>query len=181
MGSILTQHKSCTGCLTTGTTNANKGWLFEQVLLQSSKRSLWQKSLKLNLSQISIRRMFKKIVILPRRQRLGNVLNPAGKEAKIMYCPSILAMVCKDPVFLSSVWCSNESHIPLNGFNNQHTIFSGFEWSDIILKKPLQSVAKCVASANSYQALIFLRMIMNIIIVCYYEHMQYREKLSHSF
>lgn len=73
--------------------------------------------------------MFYQISGFAYRIQTGLRLRNAEKEARIVYSASVLlAMVYDDPLFLSNVWFSYESHIHFNGFISPETTnFLGFE------------------------------------------------------
>ncbi|KFM67117.1 hypothetical protein X975_14948, partial [Stegodyphus mimosarum] len=74
----------------------------------------------------------------------------------MVYCGTVLAMVCQHLDFLKNVWFSNEIYIHLNGYINcQTTRFLGFEQPDDIVQKPLYSgrvMIWCAISAHGLLA-----------------------------
>ncbi|KAJ4448393.1 hypothetical protein ANN_10409 [Periplaneta americana] len=84
-GSVLCQRKGTTGIPRTATANENHGRLLQQVL-QSLKRSLRRTSLKLGLSDRSVRRMFKEPGGFTYRIQVVQRLTERDERARLQYC-----------------------------------------------------------------------------------------------
>lgn len=101
MGNFLDSTEAASISASVTTNRIKNGYLSR--CLQSPKRSLQQMYLKLNLSQTSMKRMFRYIddfaFRIQTRQHLGN----ADKVTRIVYCASMLEVVYNDPLFLSKV------------------------------------------------------------------------------
>lgn len=153
-GSVLTQRKGFSGRPVTVCTNENHGRVLQQVL-QSPKRSLMRASLKLNISNTSMRRMFKNIGGFPYRIQTGQPLNRINKLARVQYCASMLAICYEEPDFLSDVWFTDECHVHLNGYiNKQTTRFLGFERPDIVVERPQHSKRVTIWCAVSGRGIV---------------------------
>lgn len=153
-GSVLCQRKGSSGRRKTVCTNENEGRVFNQVV-QSPQRSLVRTACKLNISETSLRRMFKSIGGYPYRIQVGQRLNAADKRAREIYCGRMLSLIYEDPEFLKNIWFSDESHVHLSGYiNRQTTRFLGFERPDVIVEKPLHSLRVTVWCAVSGHGMI---------------------------
>ncbi|KAJ4435987.1 hypothetical protein ANN_18611 [Periplaneta americana] len=113
-GSVLYQRKRATGRSGIVTTNENHGRLLQQVL-QSPKRSLRRRCLKLGLSDRSVRRMFKELGGFTYRIQVAQHLTERDERTRLQYCSRVLSMRYQDPDFFCNMWFSNESHIHLVG------------------------------------------------------------------
>ena len=138
-GSVLSQRKGTTGYPRTVTANENHERLHQQVL-QSPKRNLRRTSLKLGVSDRSVRRMFKELGGFAYRIQVSQRLTETSEWARLQYSSRVLSLTYADRGFFSTTRFSDESHIHLNGYiNRQTTRFVGFEWPNVVLQKPLQS------------------------------------------
>ena len=138
-GLVLCQQKETTGHPRTITTNKNHERLLQQVL-QSPKHSLRWTSLKLVVSDRSVRGMFKEVGRFAYRIQGAQYLTETDEQARLQYCSRVLSMTYADTDFFSNIWFLNESHIHLNGYINRETTrFLGFEWPDVVIQKPLHS------------------------------------------
>ena len=132
-GSVLCQRKGTTGQPRTIITNKNHERFLQQVL-QSPKHSLQWTSMKLGVSDRSVRRIH-----IPYSS--CSAPNWNGWAGRLQYCSRVLSMTCADQDFFGNIWFSDESHIHLNGYINwQTTRFIGFERPDVVIQKPLHSV-----------------------------------------
>ena len=146
--SVLCQWKK-TGCPRPVTTNENHERLLQQVL-QFPKRSLWRTSLKLGVSDRSVRVIFTELGGFAYRIQVAQHLTETDERARLQYCSRVLSMTYADPDFFSNIWFSAESHIHLNGYvNRQRTRFLGFERPDVVVQKPLHSARVTIWCALS--------------------------------
>ena len=83
-GSVLCQRKGTTGRPRTVTTNENHERFLQQVL-QSPKRSLRRTSLKLGVSDSSVRRMFKERGGFAYRFQVAQRLTETDEQARLQY------------------------------------------------------------------------------------------------
>ena len=135
--SVLCQRKRTTGRPRTVTTNENHERFLQQVL-QYQKRCLRRSSLKLGVSDRSVRRMFKELGGFACHIQVAHRLTKTDGRARLQYCSRVLSLTYGDPDFFSNTWFSDESHIHLNGYvNRQTTRFLGFERPDVVIQKPL--------------------------------------------
>lgn len=75
----------------------------------------------------------------------------AEKQARIVYCASMLAMVYDDSVFLSNVWFSDESRVYLYRFLTRLTVsFLGFKRPDVTVEKHQHSHGTVWCTASAY-------------------------------
>ena len=84
-GSFLRQRKGTTGRPRTVTTNKNHERLFQQVL-QSPKHSLRLTSLKLGVSDKSLRQMFKELGGFAYRIQVAQRLTEMEEQTRLQYC-----------------------------------------------------------------------------------------------
>ena len=142
MGSVLYKRTGTTGCPRTVTTNKNHERLLQQVL-QSPKHTLRWTSLKLSVSDRSVRRMFKELGGFAYHIQVAQHLTEAGPI-------TVLSMTYVDADFFSNIWFSDERHIHLNGnINQQTTSFLGFELPDDVVEKSLHSAQVMIWCAIS--------------------------------
>ncbi|PNF30361.1 hypothetical protein B7P43_G13409 [Cryptotermes secundus] len=149
-GSVLCQWKGKSGQPVTVSTRENHAHVLQQVLY-SPRQSLQQMALKLNVSDMSVRRLFKDIGGFPYQIQVGQRSTESDMQARMVYCGTFLAMVYEDPDVLRNVF-SDKSHIHLDAYiNRQTTHFLGFEWPNVIVQKPLHSTRVtiwCTVSAH---------------------------------
>ena len=138
----------------TVTTNEKHERLLQQVL-QSPKRSLRRTSLKLGVSDRSVRRMFKELGGFAYRIQVAQHVTETDERARLQYCSLVLSMTCADPDFFSNIRFSDESHIHLNSYiNRQRTRFLGFGRPDVVVKKPLHSARVTIWCAVSGRGIL---------------------------
>ena len=151
--SVLCQVKGTAGRPRTVTTNENHERLLPQVL-QSPKRSLRWTSLKLGVSDRSVRRVFKELPGFAYRIQIPQRLTETEERARVQYCSRVLSMTYTDPDFFSNIWFSDESLIHLNDYiNRQTTRFLGFERPDIVVQKPQHTARITIFIAPSMRDL----------------------------
>ena len=102
-----------TGRPRTVTTNEIHEGLLQQVL-QFPERSLRRTSLKLGVSDRSVRRIFKELGGFAYRIQVAQREIETDERVRLQYCSRVLSMTYADPGFFSILWFSDESHIHLN-------------------------------------------------------------------
>lgn len=159
------------------------------VLQQVLQLPLWSlcKPKKLNLSDISIFRIFKNLEGYQYWIQLGqcwtepnihsrriSLLNLAWHSLiciRSHYCWTFLIMMYNDLDFLKNVWFFDKSHIHLDGYINwQTTRFLGIDQPDVIMHNPLYSTLFrtqiwCAVSALSLWHPISFKM-RNAVLIC---------------
>ena len=90
-GSALCQRKGTTGRPRIVTTNENHERLLQQVL-QSPKCSLRRTSLKLGVSDRSVRQMFKELGGFTYRIQVARRLTETDEQTRLQYCNRVLSM-----------------------------------------------------------------------------------------
>ena len=97
-GSVLCQWKGTTRCPRTVTTNENHERLLQQVL-QSPMHSLRQTSLKLGVSDRSVRRMFKVLGGFAYCIKVAQHLTEMDEWTRLQYCSRVLSLTIIDNVW----------------------------------------------------------------------------------
>ena len=144
MGSILCQRKGTTGHPRTVTTNENHERL--HLVLRSPKCSLQRTSLKLGVSDRSVRRMFKElggfapfslrfflISVIFLIFQVAQSLTETDERAWIQYCSRVSYTTYADPEIFCNIWFWDESHIHHGYINWQTTHFLGFKRPGVVV------------------------------------------------